>query len=181
MKRTALFALMISLLLGGCAAGAEDEDAIRRWQESIENSEIAFDAAVMTQTEETAFSYEARCEYANGETAVALTAPENIAGVRFHTDEEESTLSYDGAELMLGEPDSDLPPAMAAPVMMEALADGYLRRTWREQDYLVAELEEEDYTVTVWLQNGSPLCVQIAREGYTAAQLQIAQWQQKEM
>ena len=180
MKRTALFALMISLLLTGCGRGAGDEETVRACQELWEDSQITFDAKVMTQTEKTAFSYEAECDYADGEVTVTLTQPENIAGVRFRTDGEERALSYDGAELLLGEPGSSLSPAMAVPVMMEALTEGYLRRTWREEEYLVAELETGEQTVTVWLQKGVPLCVQIAREGYTAAQLQIDHWQQKE-
>lgn len=181
MKRTALFALMISLLLSGCAAAAEDEDTIARWQEGWRQSEMAFSAAVMTQTENSSCSYEADCRYAAGETQVTLTAPENIAGVRFRTDGEGSALAYDGAELLLGEPDSDLTPAMAVPLMMEAMTEGYLLRTWREEDYLVAELEtDEDETVILWLWEGRPVCVQIAVDGYTAAQLQIEQWQQKE-
>ena len=182
MKRTVLFALMISLLLCGCAAREEDEDALRRQQDSWRQSEIEFAASVMTQTEETAYSYEAACRYAAGETQVTLTAPENIAGVRFRTDGEQSALAYDGAELLLGEPDSDLPPAMAVPLMMEAMTDGYLLRIWREEDYLVAELEtDEDETVTLWLTEGHPVCAQIQRDGYTAAQLKIEHWQQKEV
>lgn len=181
MKRTALFALMISLLLGGCARGAEDEDYIRRQQESWRNSEIDFSASVMTQTEATAFSYEADCEYAAGETRVTLTAPGNIAGVRFRTDGESSALDYDGAELLLGEPRSDLAPAMAAPVLMEALTEGYLRRSWREEGRLVVELEADDQQiVTLWLADGRPVWAEIAVDGYTVAQLEISQWQQKE-
>ena len=181
MKRTVLFALMISFLLCGCGTAAGDEETLRSWCDRLGQSEVSFAAEVMTQTETTAFSYSAQCRYAAGETAVTLTAPANIAGVRFRTDGEESALSYDGAELMLGDPDSDLTPAMAVPVMMEALTEGYLLRTWREEEYLTAEFQtDEEQTVTLWLAEGRPVCVQIAVDGYTAAQLRIDQWQQKE-
>jgi len=181
MKRTALFALMISLLLGGCARGAEDEALIRQRQESWRDGEIAFSVSVMSQTETTAFSYRADCLYAAGETQVTLTAPESIAGVRFRTDGEDSALDYDGAELLLGEPRSDLAPAMAVPVMIEALTEGYLRRSWREENHLVAELETDDeQTVTLWLADGCPVRAEIAVDGYMAARLEISQWKQKE-
>ena len=182
MKRTALFALMISLLLGGCGAGAEDAETVRRWRENCQTGEITFAADILTQTEENVFRCSGDCMYKNGETTITLTAPDTIAGVRYRSTAVESELAYDGAALLLGEPEGDdFSPARAVPRMMEAMAEGRLARTWREDGFLVAELESEDaVVVTLWLRGNTLHCAQIRAEGYTVAEIQIDQWQQKE-
>ncbi|MBR4098667.1 MAG: hypothetical protein IKK44_01605 [Clostridium sp.] len=133
MKRTALFALMISLLLGGCARGAEDEALIRQRQESWRDGEIAFSVSVMSQTETTAFSYRADCLYAAGETQVTLTAPETVAGITARIASGQTALEYDGIQLETGPLNSDgLSPMDALPAFFEAMESGYMAETGTE-------------------------------------------------
>ena len=101
--------------------------------------------------------------------------------MRFRTHGEESALSYDGAELVLGEPAGDaLPPAEAVPRMLETMTEGYLLRSWREGEHLVAELALEESTLTLWLAGEIPVHAQIAVDGVVVVRLDIQQWQQKE-
>lgn len=182
MKRTVLFALMILLLLTGCGRGADDEGTIQNWRQGCQTGKLTFSAAITAQTAENVYSCAADCVYNNGETVVTLTEPSTIAGVRFRVGEGDETLSYDGAELLLGDLDGgSVSPCQAVPILMEAIAQGRLLRTWREDDCLAADLEaEEDITVTLWLDGGLLRCAQISQDGRTAAELRIDQWHMEE-
>ena len=182
MKRTVLFALTIILLLSGCGRGTDSEELIQNWRQDCRTGRIRFSADIMTQTEENVFRCVADCVYNAGETVATLREPAAIAGVRFRMGEGDESLSYDGAELLLGDLDGDdVSPCMAVPLMMEAIDEGRLVRYWREKDRLAAELENaEDITVTLWLEENRLVCAQISRDGRAAAEIQIDQWHTEE-
>ena len=184
MKRTALFALMTTLLLAGCGGAARETEAVESWRDAVRGAErVTFSAVITARTETESLRYEADGSIENGETAVTVTAPENIAGVVFRASPEGGALEYDGAALYLGPDTAAAAPCAALPLLREAAEEGRLLRVRREGDCLAAELEtSETVTVTVWLspETLTPTGAEIAENGYTAITVEIKNWHTEE-
>ena len=180
MKRTILFALMIPLLLTGCAGRAETEWSL--WQASLTGREITFSAEITVSAGETRQTFRGTAAD-DGETCVfTVTSPESIAGVTCRCTAGEDTLEYDGAILSLGTAEEDsAAPCAACPILTDALRRGRLLYLGREPNCTTAALEGKNgETVTLWRREGIPVYAEIARDGRTTLRLGLENWSTKE-
>lgn len=178
--RRAVFALMMTLLfLGGCR-GEQDEEVYERWRQSLIGAKIFFDAeiSVLAEAEQTVYAVHVRHDAA--ETELTLTAPANLAGISLRCRSGEAELCYDGLILSigrLGAAGDD--PCSAVPRMMEALASSRLMRTWREGEYLAAELPlGEERTIRLWLERETmtPFRMEATENGQCVVFCNIKNW-----
>lgn len=180
MKRTAVFALMIPLLLSGCAR--REEAGFDAFRETLDGREVAFTAEVTSLDPQNALTYTADALCRDGETVVSVTAPESIAGITLRRDGEDS-ITYDGAVLVLTGEESAVSPAYAVPLLWEALSRG--RCLWyghsREASF-VALAGQDGVTVTVWFdrEHTCPRSAEIAENGRNVLALALHRWQIKE-
>ena len=112
MKRTALFALMMTLLFSGCAGQRQDENEWRSWQESLARAEeIACTGEITARIEEEQVTFTAEIRRAAGETALTVTAPEAIRGVTARTRDSVHVLNLvEGEEAVVESPDGRFEP-----------------------------------------------------------------------
>ena len=183
MKRTLAFALMIPLLLTGCAA-RRAENAWRDWQQELKEREtIAFSAHITSRSETDAVTYSADVRAGREEVVVEITDPETLRGARF-------IAAGGGTDLVCGETTlsltalrrSTLPPCLAAALLLAAAREGHLLWTAeRGGNDLAAFTGPEDTTVTLFRgADGALLAGEIAREDVTELTLDISDWLNKE-
>lgn len=160
MKRTALFALTIALLLlPGCGMKAE-ETAIRDFQTALAAAQtVSFTAEVRAEfsdkTEEYTLNYTKDADGA----AVEVEKPELLAGLRARVGKDASALEYDGAALDTGVLEGGLTPVGALPALESAMAGGHLDLVWKEGELTAAQITPTDQlTVTVWFDGGMNPC-----------------------
>lgn len=178
MKRRAIFALMILLLLSGCGGNGTDE--FEAWREALsQREELSFSAAVTAEGETTVFTCGMDAVYTGEETVVTVTAPETIEGLTFRRTLKGDQLEYDGAVLSLPSLGSDPAPCEAAPILVDALLRGELLYTGREDGLLTAGITAaHGETVTLWRTENekTPVYAEISREGQAALTLRFSRW-----
>ncbi len=173
-----LTALMMTLLLTGCA-GKEETRQFEIWRETVAGAEeITFSARITAELEDTATVYAGRVRATPTQTAVTVTLPETIQGVTFRVSGTGRTLEYDGLLLELTPERDDLSPAAAPEVLLRAIREGSVLYTGREGERLTAALEAPGgETVTLWrTQEEIPVYAEIGRDNTTELKLQISEW-----
>ena len=189
MRRTALFALMISFaLLWGCGHGtaAEDEARIETLRTEIGAAEtVSFTAELLADGGKSAESYSLRCTRTAEEMCMDLLSPELIAGVTARLRDGEATLHFDGLSLEAGTVDSsNLTPIAAPAAILEALERGVVSQLRREEQedggevvaFRVMRSETED--VDFWLDGETltPLYAEIVSDGRMVISCGISDW-----
>ena len=180
--KTFLTALMMTLLLTGCA-GKEETRQFEIWRETVAGAEeITFSARITAELEDTAAVYGGRVRATPTQTAVTVTLPETIQGVTFRISGTGRTLEYDGLLLELTPERDDLSPAAAPEVLLRAIREGSVLYTGREGERLTAALEAPGgETVTLWrTQEDIPVYAEIGRDNTTELKLQISEWKIEE-
>lgn len=160
MRRTAAFALMISLaLLSACGGGAERAAADNFRQRLSAAEQISFTADERAEYPGKTEEYTLRYSESGGEASVEVVKPDIIAGISARVKDGGGTLSYDGAELNTGPLPGGLTPISALPALTEAMKSGHIDSVWREGEYTVAQITPDDgETVTVWFDGGMAPC-----------------------
>ena len=180
MRRFLLPALMISLLLCGCANGAEGRlKAQRTVFAAAEELSFTTDMTLLTDSE--VFECTLSCISRGGTLRIEVTAPENLVGIRVRIEDGEAALEYGEISLGVGSAgQSGITPVSAVPLLTEALRGGFLRRCWTERDgareLLAAELYvTDDAVLTVWFdaETVSPIHAEFARDGRTVLRCEI--------
>lgn len=114
------------------------------------------------------------------ETALTVSMPEQIAGVRARAKWGETTLEYGDVILGAGALDEDgLTPVSAVPAVLEAMAGGYVELLWWDGDYIAARLYVTDASrCTVWLEETTltPVSAEIAAEGRRVITCSFTDW-----
>ena len=157
MRRWLLPALMITLLLTGCA-GSQPERRMEKLRDDLRAAQtVTLTADIDAALEDEVFSCTVQCTAQPDSVTVELTAPESVAGIRAVTDAEGTRIEYDGVSLGVGTTvDGRLSPAGALPQLLTALRSGSVRRCWNEregdQTLIVTEFYmADDTTLAVWL------------------------------
>lgn len=137
MRRTGLFALMISLaLLCGCgrAAAAKDGERIEAMRAELAASAgVSFSAQITFDDGQAVSDYDLLCTRSGGETRMELRAPELIAGVTARLTGENAVLEFDGLSLEAGTVGEDsLTPIAAPAAILDALEQGVVSQLRRE-------------------------------------------------
>ena len=178
--RRAVFALMMTLLLLCGCGGERDEDVYEQWRQTAAAGAISFDAELTALAGEAQTVYAVHVDHAGGETVLAITAPENIAGISLRCKAGEAELLYDGLVLSLGTAglgSSD--PSGLIPALMDALASRRILRTWREGEQLVVELPlEGDKSLRLCFQRESmtPFFMEATENGQSVVFCNIKNW-----
>ena len=180
MRRWILPALMISLLLTGCGDSAREReiDGMRKTLAAAE--EIAVTADITANLGSERFSCTLRCTQTAKQTAVELTAPETVAGIRAVVGGDGMQLEYAGLSLGVGGWTPDAAPVTALPLLLTALQSGSTLRCWTEweeertlfvREYYVTD----DAAMTVWYDASTllPAHAELRRGGETVLRCEI--------
>ena len=119
--------------------------------------------------------------YDGQETVQQLRSPDLLAGIRARSLRGQTSVEYDGAILGAGPLDEEgLSPMSAVPVILDALASGYVELLWRDGEDLAARLYVGERSVaTVWL-DGQSLALtaaEIACDGTTVISCRVTGWE----
>lgn len=133
MRRILSCVLMMTLLLCGCKAGGGEtpEEAALNLRDAYLglagwNGEADITASVGDKVFDFTLNVQWRRE---GETVLAITAPELLAGITARIAKGETVLEYDGAGLSLGLLDGKgLTAVSAVPWLMEQIDKGYMAK-----------------------------------------------------
>lgn len=134
MRKLTACVLMMTLLLSGCGAGGGGETpeeaalALRDTYQSLAG--WAADVDITASVGDKVFDFTLRADWRReGETVLAITAPELLAGITARIAQGETVLEYDGAGLSLGLLDGKgLTAVSAVPWLMEQIDKGYMAR-----------------------------------------------------
>ena len=141
MRRTLSCVLMMTLLLSGCGAGGGGETpeeaglALRDTYQSLAG--WAADVDITASVGDKVFDFTLAAQWRReGETVLAITAPELLSGITARIAKGETVLEYDGAGLSLGLLDGKgLTAVSAVPWMMEQIDKGYMAKcAWAGED-----------------------------------------------
>lgn len=133
--RTLAVVLCAQMLMLLCACGAapeeEKESLLERYQTA---QQLSMEAQVRFGSAEQVEEYTLRCDwYADGSAEIEVMEPEDIAGLKASVDGEDLTLIYEDMVLPAGELSSEeISPAMALPVLMRSVREGWLLEESRE-------------------------------------------------
>lgn len=131
-----LAALLIPLsACGGEGGRAADRRALELRGEYLSMEGCTASLTVTADYGERVYDYEMALSWQReGETAVTLTAPEEVAGLTVRMSDGGSVLEYDGAGVETGPLNEDgLSPLLAGPALLEALREGYLAAVGTEE------------------------------------------------
>lgn len=175
--------MMTLLLLPGCGErevrAQESFDALRAAVTAAQS--IRFQAAVTADWGESVAEYTMDVAYDGQQTTLELRSPDILRGVRATALRGETAVDYDGVVLDTGPLDQEgLTPMSAIPVVLDALASGYVELLWWDGAALAARLYVGEQSVaTVWLEGAqmAPVAAEIATEGRTVITCRIENWQ----
>lgn len=132
MRKIVACVLMMILLLSGCQAngGGESADefaaAIRTEYQNLAGWSATADLSAEYDSKVFDFTMAVQWQR-EGETVLAITAPDLLAGITARVEKGETVLEYDGAGLSLGALNGDgLTPVSAVTALMERIDQGYM-------------------------------------------------------
>lgn len=170
MRRILSCVLMMTLLLSGCKAGGGETPEVAAlalrdaylaaagW-----NGEADLTASVGDKVFDFTLAVQWRRE---GETVLAITVPELLAGITARIAKGETVLEYDGAGLSLGLLDGKgLTAVSAVPWLMEQIDKGYMAKcAWAGENGELLQITFRDPEAEV--NTGTEYQITFAREGY---------------
>ena len=170
-------------LLCACAGNTPDtaQQALTFRQAVLQN-DCAFDAKITADFEDTIAEFSLSCEHtARGGTKLTVLAPQTLEGITAQTDETGAKLVFEDAEASFGTlAGLGLSPMAAPQLITSAWESGYISYTGTEDGLLrvtyTCGYGEDAYTVDTWFADGSPLHAEISREGWTAVQIDVAEF-----
>ena len=176
-------ALALLTLLCACAGKAPDtaQQALTFRTQVLEN-DCAFDAKITADFEDSVAEFSLSCEHtARGGTELTILAPQTLEGITAQTDETGAKLVFDDTEASFGTlAGLGLSPMAAPQLITSAWESGYIAYTGTEDGLLRVSYTcgygEDAYTVDTWFADGSPLHAEISREGWTAVQIDVAEF-----
>lgn len=189
--RLRLGALMMTLLLGLTAcAGGQSASGLDAKYRSYYATLTGFSGRCTVTADYGTKVYEYELALAGDLTQgeAEVTAPENIAGVRFQWTDEDGALVYDGVTLETGELSPDgLSPADAAPLVLTALAEGRQLSAGEQkldgEETVFLELanpksQDEDNRVLCWLEksDGALRRAEVLSAGMTVVTLVFSEF-----
>lgn len=134
MRKALLFAPMMTLLLALlCACGGREETESRQVQEEFRDLRAQVEATLTCHYGDEVRTYGISCRYTPEKSAVAITAPAELAGVSAEFDGQRLSLRYDDVLIDAGiYSGAGLSPLWAAPSLLRAMGEGYLLEYGRE-------------------------------------------------
>lgn len=174
MRRTALFALTIALLLGGCASRRQEKD-FERWRAAVQSAAaVTLTAEITAQTEDAAFTCQAEGRLSPEETRLTLTAPASIAGVSCRRSAGKDTLEYDGLILELCLEGETLSPCQALPLLAEALYRGSVESVGAGRAEMLCP--DGEHLTLFRGEDGLPAAAELRRSERTELIIRITHW-----
>ena len=174
-----------ALLTLFCACAGKTPDTAQQaltFRQAVIQNDCAFEAKITADFEDTVAEFSLSCRHtARGGTEMTITAPETFEGITAQTDETGAKLVFEDAEASFGTLDGlGLSPMAAPQLVTSAWESGYIAYTGTEDGLLrvtyTCGYGEDAYTVDTWFADGSPLHAEISREGWTAVQIDVAEF-----
>lgn len=132
MKRTRLAALCLALALTLCACGEREQETVMNLQAQYAQIATAqMEAEVTFHLAQENRSFTLQCAYTPEESVVTVSKPEKLKDVRATVTKEGLSVTFDGTSIPAGEA-SGFAPVSALPLLLHALAGGYLTEQGRE-------------------------------------------------
>lgn len=164
MRKAALFALMLTLLLTACGGEGNDPAAALQQQYAAVEA-AAMEAEILCHYDDEVRTYSLLCAYTPDCSTVTVLSPEELAGISATVEDGELTLSYDDISLDAGTcSEAAVSPVAVLPKLMEAAGVGYVTAESREDLddrpclRLSCDLQDDTGTVyTTWFDEGSLL------------------------
>lgn len=129
MKKTIPWLLLAALLLTGCGR-AKKAEALQEHYAAVRSAELTADVVCHLAGGSRTFTLD--CAYdRDGNSAVTVTAPEELAGITASVSGEDLTLTYGDLSLSAGML-TDLCPANCLPWLLKAASSGYVLEEGRE-------------------------------------------------
>ena len=126
MRKAALFALMLTLLLTACGGGDEENGTARLQQQYAAVRSATMEADIVCHYDDEVREYTLLCAYTPERSTVTVLAPDNLSGISASVENGMLTLSYDDLSLDAGTYSAAaVSPVVALPNLMEAAAWGY--------------------------------------------------------
>ena len=183
MRKALISALMMTLLiLPGCGGREERmQTGFQTLRQAVTMAErVEAQVELAANYGGTVSAYTLAMTYDGQETVVEVLAPELIAGIRASAQKGETTVAYEDVILGAGPLDEEgLTPVSALPVMMNAIASGYVELLWWESDYIAARLYVGETSVlTLWIDGETltPVSGEISSGGETVVACQFTDW-----
>lgn len=161
---------MMTLLLTGCKAGGgetPEEVALAVRDAYLEAAGWAADVDITASVGDKVFDFTLAVQWRReGETVLAITAPELLSGITARIAKGETVLEYDGAGLSLGLLDGKgLTAVSAVPWLMEQIDKGYIAKcAWAGENGELLQITFRDPEAEV--NTGTEYQITFAREGY---------------
>ena len=167
---------MFLLLLSACGAQREEArfDAFRK---TLADAAVAVTAEVTARDGENVTAFTLQCTETDEGYDIEVLAPEEIRGVRAHTDADGVQMQFDDLVLPMPQAKDTVSPLMALPLVLEAARTGHLDLVWQE-DCLVCQLVTDDNTaVRMYLNNDNTLtAAEVDVDGKTCVFCTITGW-----
>ena len=111
-------------------------------------------------------------------SGVALTVPEQAAGVTAHLRDGASTLAFDDIILPAGDLNgAGLTPLTVLPYVVQAIRSGYVDLTWTEDGLQVVQLITDDHTaVRLYLDGTVPQCAELSVDDTLCLRCTMENW-----
>ena len=181
-RNIAALTLALALLLGGCAAGREDEPLQQAldFRQKMLAGDCAFTAELAADFDDYVCAFSVSCVHTPQEgTELTILAPQSLAALRAHTDADGARLVFADTEAAFGTLTSRALSPMAAPELLaQAWESGYIAYAGQEDGQLHVSFllgyGEQELGVETWFQNGAPVYAELTDAGRTVIQAELA-------
>jgi hypothetical protein len=167
---------MVLLLLSAC--GAEREEArFETFRKTMADSAVTVTAEVTARDGENVTAFTLQCTETDAGYDIEVLAPEEIRGVRAHTDADGVQMQFDDLILPMPQTKGAVSPLMALPLVLSAARTGHLDLVWQEDD-LVCQLVTDDSTaVRIYLNDdNTPVAAEADTDGKTCVFCTVTGW-----
>lgn len=177
MRKYVICVLMTALLLAGCGAAEEnraEELALTIRGEYLAMDSCAAQASITADYGQRVYQYELTVSVTEGETTLALTAPDTVAGLTARLSGEENLLEFDGVSVETGPLDSSgLSPVSAVPALLEAARSGYITACTLEEDRTLLRVDCGDPALSPGEGTETSLWFDAATHALTKAEISV--------
>lgn len=184
MKRLLSLALILLLLLTGCASGGSELDEAMTIREKLLKAPgCSFDAAVTADYGDKLFSFRLRCQGdSRGDLTFTVEEPESIAGITGTVAGDGGKLTFDGTALSFPlMADGQVTPVTAPWLLLKTLRGGYLTSAGQEGETLRMSIDDsyqdDALHLDIWAEGGTPVRGEVLYDGRKILSVDVADFQ----
>ena len=175
--------ICLALLLTGCSAESELEQAMAFRDQLLSGNGCSFTAKVTADYGDELYEFTMDCEGDNqGQLQFCVTAPESISGITGTAGEEGGALTFDETALHFDLMAEDaLSPVSAPWVFLKTLRSGYIVSACTEENLLHLSIDDsfddDALRLDIWLEGDAPVRGEILHDGMRILTLDVTNFQ----